>query len=133
MPHQCVHCAAIYGDGAQEILKGCTCGSRFFFYITAEKMKKLQETREDLPLSTEERKQIEEDVREIIGVEEEHESPIILDFESIKVLKPGKYVIDLHNLFNKERPLVYTLEEGKYVVDLTSQVASREKPKKKTH
>ena len=122
MPHSCIHCAKVYDDGAKEILYGCTCGSKFFFYITKEKLDKLKETHEEIPLTVQEKKQVEEDVREILGVEETEESaPIILDFESIKVLKPGKYVIDIHNLFTKERPLVYTLEDGKYFVDLTSQ------------
>jgi len=34
------------------------------------------------------------------------------------VLKPGKYLLDIQNLFSKERPLVYKLEDGKYIVDL---------------
>lgn len=123
MPHRCVHCSKTYDDGAREILHGCSCGSKFFFYLTQEKFAKLQQAPvEPLPLSIEEKQQIEHDVREIIGVEENQEAPIVLDFESVKILKPGKYMIDLHNLFNKERPLVYTLEEGKYFIDLGAQV-----------
>ena len=30
MPHQCVHCGNIFPDAAEEVLKGCTCGSHFF-------------------------------------------------------------------------------------------------------
>ena len=40
--------------------------------------------------------------------------------ESIRVLGPGKYELDVVNLFNKKRPLIYKLEEGKYIVDLAS-------------
>lgn len=123
MPHRCVHCSKTYDDGAREILHGCSCGSKFFFYLTPEKLAKLQQVPvEPLPLSIEEKQQIEHDVREIIGAEQSEEVPIVLDFESVKILKPGKYMIDLHNLFNKERPLVYTLEEGKYFIDLGAQV-----------
>jgi len=68
-------------------------------------------------LSMEEKRQIETDIREIVGVTNE-ESPIFLDFESVKVLKPGKYLIDLTNLFAKNKPRVYTLEDGKYIIDL---------------
>ncbi|MBS3143917.1 hypothetical protein J4446_03535, partial [Candidatus Woesearchaeota archaeon] len=32
MPHQCVRCGNMYEDGSEEILKGCSCGSRFFFF-----------------------------------------------------------------------------------------------------
>lgn len=131
MAHQCVHCAKVYDDGSREILEGCTCGSKFFFYINAEKLAKLKATKDAgaqelaIPLSTQEKKQIEEDVREIIGINHDEEVPVVMDFESVKIMKPGKYVIDLHNLFNNERPLVYTLEEGKYIVDLASQVNSK--------
>ena len=121
MPNRCVHCGKFYDDGAKEVLYGCTCGSKFFFYITQEKFDKIKATHEEIPLTVEEKKQVEEDVRDIIGMEDKvrEDAPVILDFESIKVLKPGKYVLDVHNLFTKERPLVYTLEDGKYFVDLT--------------
>ena len=39
------------------------------------------------------------------------------DFESIRILKPGQYELDLVNIF-KKRPLIYKLEEGKYMIDL---------------
>ena len=125
MPHQCIHCASLYDDGAKEILAGCSCGSKFFFYLTQEKLQKIKESQDEISLTKKEREQIEQDVREIIGVEEKEDTPIIMDFESVKVLKPGKYLIDIHNLFNKERPFVYTLEEGKYIVDLTSQIGQK--------
>ncbi|OIO81739.1 hypothetical protein AUJ84_00435 [Candidatus Pacearchaeota archaeon CG1_02_32_132] len=120
MPHQCVHCSKTYDDGAEEILKGCSCGSRFFFYISSEKLKKLQETKEiQIDLTPEEKKQVEEDVRDITGIEED-EAPIVMDFESVKVLKPGQYILDIANLFSKERPLIYKLEDGKYIIDLAA-------------
>lgn len=127
MPHTCIHCSSIYPDAAPEILKGCSkCNSKFFFYITNEKLRKMKENSVGIELNNSERKQIEADVRDIVGISEEEDSPIIMDFESIKVLKPGKYVIDLHNLFTRERPLIYTLEDGKYVIDLTSQISGKE-------
>ncbi|MBM3247734.1 hypothetical protein FJZ17_04330, partial [Candidatus Pacearchaeota archaeon] len=43
-----------------------------------------------------------------------------LDLESIRVLGPGKFEIDVVNLFSKKRPLIYKLEEGKYIIDLAS-------------
>lgn len=127
MPHQCIHCGRAYPDGSREVLHGCSCGSKFFFYLSQEKLAKMQQEKEPpaIALSVEEKNQIEEDVRDIIGVEKTEESPIVLDFESIRVLKPGKYVVDLHNLFTKDKPLVYTLEEGKYVIDLTTQLPSK--------
>jgi len=63
---------------------------------------------------------MEKDVREIIGVSEQEEIPVILDLESIRVIGPGKFELDVVNLFNKKRPLIYKLEEGKYIIDLAS-------------
>ena len=55
----------------------------------------------------------------MIGAEEE-DIPVILDLESIKVIRPGKFELDVVNLFDKKRPLIYKLEEGKYIIDLAS-------------
>ena len=129
MPHQCVHCGKIYPDAAAALLKGCSCGSHFFFFFKEGDLPKLKE--ETAELSEEEKIEIEEDVREMVGGIEETK-PVILDFESIKVTKPGKFEIDLVKLF-KRKPVVYKLEEGKYIIDLAStfQLKKQEKGKKK--
>lgn len=70
-----------------------------------------------MKLSKKEKEQIEEDIYDIIGDQIDREKPIVLDIETIKILKPGKYEIDLVHLFKKQ-PLVYKLEEGKYLIDI---------------
>ena len=90
--------------------------------MSQEKLDKIKSEEEaSIDLTTSEKKQIEQDVREIAGIEDE-EAPIILDFESVKIIKPGKYILDIPNLFSKERPLIYKLEDGKYIIDLVSQL-----------
>ena len=123
MAYKCVHCSELYKDGSQEILTGCAkCGSKFFFFIKEEKLKEIIANGEIEPqLGTIEKQQIEQDVREIAGLTDE-EIPIFLDFESIKVIKPGKYILDLQKLFSQGKPRVYKLEDGKYIVDLSSTV-----------
>lgn len=118
MPHQCVKCGEFYEDGSNEILKGCSaCGGKLFFYVKKEKAELLKE-KEQLKLSKKERQQIENDVYDIIGDEIDRNKPVVLDVESIKVLKPGQYELDLVHLFKDKEPLVYSLEDGKYMVDL---------------
>ncbi|MBS3084037.1 hypothetical protein J4423_04495 [Candidatus Pacearchaeota archaeon] len=91
MPNRCIHCSETYSDGAPETLSGCSkCGSRFFFFLSEEKLMQIKKEK------------------------------VILDFETVKVTSPGKYLLDIPNLFNKERPLVYKLEDGKYVIDLST-------------
>ena len=119
MPHQCVHCSKIYPDAAAELLSGCICGSHFFFYIRADQQERLNNQELFQELNEEDKEKIESDVREIMGIENE-EIPIILDLESVRILGPGKFEIDIVNLFSKKRPLIYKLEEWKYIIDLAS-------------
>ena len=115
MPHQCVRCNTFYADGAQEILKGCSCGTKLFFYV---KKKFLEEDKEMINnFSEEDKLQIEHDVKEILHVKDELDKPVVLDLESIRIMQPGKYELDLVHLFKKD-PLIIKLEEGKYIIDL---------------
>ena len=116
MPHQCVRCSKLYPDGSEDILKGCECGGKFFFFI---KQKHLEEAKEiTTTLTEEDKKQIEEDVLDIIGIKDD-DAPVILDLESIRVVEPGKSELDVVELF-KGKPLVYRVEEGKYIIDIVS-------------
>ncbi len=126
MPHQCVHCGKIYPTASRELLEGCNCGSHFFFFVKEGDLDILRKETENL--THEEKKEIEQDVREIIGITEEEDKPVILDFESIRITKPGKFEIDLVSLFRK-KPLVYKLDEGKYIIDIAStfQLSKKEK------
>ena len=121
MPHQCVRCGKLYPAGCKELLEGCNCGGRFFFYVKDSAVKKAQEVNENLTDS--DKKQIENDVLEIVGENLEDNKPVILDFESVKIKKPGQYEIDLVDLF-KGRPIIYKLQEGKYMIDIVSTFAA---------
>ena len=120
IPHECVKCGRVYPDESDKIIKGCECSSRFFFYIKPEKYEKLKTksrtVRENL--APQEVKEMEEDVRTLLGKEEE-EDIVVLDVETIRVTKPGKYEIDVSKLF-RGKPVVIRIAEGKYRIDLTS-------------
>jgi uncharacterized protein len=120
MPYKCVHCSKIFEDGSEEVLKGCnSCGRKFFFYIKKEQLDKIKEQEKQEPeFDAESKRQIEKDIREISGFEDE-DTPVFLDFESVRVIKPGKYIVDLGNLFSTDKPRVYKLEDGKYIIDLS--------------
>jgi hypothetical protein len=132
MPHQCTKCGEIFPDAAEEILKGCSCGSRFFYYIRQDRIdqEQVQETLKELDRADKE--QIEKDIRDITGLKEgEEEKPVILDLESVRVIRPGKFEIDIVSLFNRNRPVIYKLEEGKYIIDLSSSMRGDEEEIKK--
>ena len=117
MPHQCVRCNTFYDDGAQELLKGCSCSGKLFFFIKKEKMNELKKLTEEINLSSKDKEQIEQDVFDLVGSEIDKDQPVILDLEAIRVMRPGKYELDLVHLFKNE-PLIFKLEEGKYMIDL---------------
>jgi len=129
MPHQCTKCGKVYPDASEEILTGCSCGARFFYYIRQEKMDEIEQGKRNevhetiKELDKADKVQIEKDIRDITGIEEE-DKPVILDLESVKVINPGKFEIDIVNLFNKKRPLIYKLEEGKYIIDLAATLSA---------
>lgn len=118
MPHQCVHCKRIIPVGSKELLEGCnSCGGKFYFYIKDEQLEKIKENPIEIP--EKEKGVIEKEVREIAGITDE-DLPVILDLESVRAIGAGKYEIDIVNLFKKDRPLIYKLEEGKYIIDLAT-------------
>lgn len=126
MPHQCVRCGALYNDGDSHILTGCDCGSKLFYYINSKKLERLkQEKQPVLEMSIEERKKVEKDIYDIIGDEIDTNMPVVLDIESVNVLREGSFELDLVQLFNKKNPLVYRLEEGKYMIDLANSFKRR--------
>jgi predicted nucleic acid-binding Zn-ribbon protein len=121
MPYQCVKCSRIIDTGNKELLEGCVdCHGKFFFYIREDQIEKLN-NQPLLEIPEKEQKNVERDIREIAGITDE-QVPVILDLESIRVLGEGKYEIDVVNLFNKKRPVIYKLEEGKYVIDLSASL-----------
>tara|TARA_Y100000310_G_C20315905_1_gene638425 strand:- start:93 stop:464 length:372 start_codon:yes stop_codon:yes gene_type:complete len=115
MPHKCVRCTKTYPDGSKELLKGCECGSKFFFFV--KNLKKVETITKHL--DKEDRFEIERDITEIIGEKYDEDLPIIIDLESINVKSPGKFKIDIVKLFKGE-PVVYKLEEGKYIIDVAT-------------
>ena len=122
MPHQCVKCSRIIPAGSKELLTGCSnCGGRFFFYVKEEQLEKLK-NKPLVEIPEEEKESVEKDIREMAGITDD-ETPVILDLESIRAIGEGKFEIDVVNLFNKERPLIYKMEEGKYLIDLATTLS----------
>jgi len=127
MPHQCVRCGKMYEDTSQNILTGCTCGSKLFYFIRADRLESVKKEKNVADLSSKDRIRIEKDIYDIIGDEINKNNPVILDIESVKVLKPGQFELDIVALFNSNRPLVYQTEEGKYIIDLANSLKRRPK------
>ncbi|MFW6230431.1 MAG: Zn-ribbon domain-containing protein [Nanoarchaeota archaeon] len=130
MPHQCVRCGTLYEDGAAEVLKGCSCGSKLFYFVRKEKLAEIQNMTADL--SEKDKKQIENDVFDILGDKPENiDETVVLDLESIRALKPGHFELDLVSLFNSKDPIIFKTGDGKYMIDIVGSFARSKKEKKK--
>jgi uncharacterized protein len=130
MPHQCVRCGTLHSDTSEALLKGCSkCKTKMFFFVKESDLEKAKARAKTL--SQEQKKEIETDVYDLIGTDINKELPVILDFECINILEPGKYELDLVNLFKKDHPLVYRLEDGKYFIDLDETFQKMKMKKKK--
>ena len=79
-----------------------------------------------IEIPEEEMKNVEKEIREMAGITEE-DVPVILDIESVRATGSGKFEIDIVNLFNKKRPLIYKVDEGKYIIDLASTLKQNAK------
>lgn len=121
MPNKCTKCGKLHPDDADYLLtKGCdSCGGRFFFFVRAELVKEVEE--EVAEITRKEMKEIETDIRDIVSAEDDvkKDDTVVLDLEAIRVIKPGKYHIDVTNLFN-QRPIVVRVGTGKYEIDLST-------------
>jgi len=108
MSHQCVSCGTIYEDNAPELLSGCKCGRKLFFFLKNGNGKKIAK------LTKAKREQIEEEAKEILNENEENE---ISELDCVKVLGKGKYSISLDEVFHKV-PVVYKLDNGRFIIDV---------------
>ena len=122
MPNKCTKCGKLHPDEAAYLLEdGCdVCGSKFFFFIREDAIGRSQPEVEKL--TQREVEEIEKDIRDIVSETEGETIPrdetVILDVEAIRVIKPGKYRIDVTNLFN-QKPIVIKVGPGKYELDLS--------------
>jgi len=118
MPSKCTKCGKIHPDNAPYLIKGCDeCGSKFFFYFRKDLLPSAE--KEMGKLSQKQMNEIEKDIREIMPHDIDKKDTVVLDLESIRVIKPGKYKIDVTSLFS-QKPLVIRVSPGKYKLDLTT-------------
>jgi predicted nucleic acid-binding Zn-ribbon protein len=123
MPNRCTKCGKLHPDEAPYLIeKGCECGSRFFFFVKEETLRKFEKEIEKL--SPYEIEEIQREIREILEKEDLENETVILDLEAIHVVRPGKYLIDLTNLFS-QKPLIIKIGEGRYEIDLEGLIKKK--------
>lgn len=138
MPHKCTKCESIFKDGAAIILNGCPrCGWNKFLYVRDDAA--LVEVKPPGQLSEPASKFIKE-VDEILGNPAEvavsdtvmeiakEENPLVEPppkeignrVESVRILAPGTYELNLESLLERDEIVMALKEDGTYVIHLPS-------------
>lgn len=103
MYHKCVKCGRIYEQAAEEIIMGCSCGSKLFYFVKSQSASKKKDS-EDVECFYE----LEDDVNKEITV---------FDIEAINIRSSGKYDINIESLMNGDG-MIYKYGDGKYSIDI---------------
>jgi len=130
MPHKCTKCGREYKDGSTEILKGCgSCGNKKFLYVKAEQLH--EDVLEEKPISAI-AEETREEILEVVEPEKEEKQVEMYDrVESIRIVSPGSYELNLEKMAQSDERIVSVGKEGSYIIDLMSMVKDEPKKKKK--
>ena len=127
MPHKCTKCGREYRDGSTEILKGCaSCGGKKFLYVKAEQLNKDVLEEKSIEEIAEESK---EEVLEIVEPKKKKEVEMYDRVETIRIVAPGSYELNLEKMAESDERIVSVGKEGSYIIDLMSM--SRDEAEKK--
>ena len=123
MPHKCTQCGREFEDGSTKILKGCpSCGGNKFLYIReAERHDDVlkEKTIEEIARDT------GEDVLEVREDKRRAEIEVFERIESIRILGPGSYELNLERLARSDEVVVGLEKEGRYAVDILSMAKKK--------
>ncbi len=128
MPHKCTKCGREYKDGSTEILRGCaSCGGKKFLYIKeAELNKDVLEEKSIEEIADESH----EEVLEVVEPGSTKKEVEMYDrVETIRIVAPGSYELNLEKMAKSDERIVSVGEEGSYIIDLMSM--AKEEPKRK--
>jgi uncharacterized protein len=127
MPHKCTKCGREYKAGSTEILKGCaSCGGKKFLYVKETETNK--DVLEDKSIS-EIAGESHEDILEIIEPRKKDQVEMYDRVETIRIVSPGNYELNLEKMAQSDQRIVSVGKEGNYVIDLMSM--AKDLPKKK--
>ncbi len=137
MPHKCTRCENIFTDGAVEILNGCpSCGWNKFLYVRDEAEKPHSDTVTDEG-EQEPAKKFLREIDEFLvdhGVEVKEKvepEPDEDRIESVRIMGPGSYELNLDMLLERKEIIMAMKEDGTYMVHLPSVFDNKKKTKKR--
>lgn len=105
MPHRCTKCGKLFADGDMRLLNGCDCGNNKFLYVPKQReVEKTEEVAQELK-------------KELLR----------FGIESVRIIAPGQYEINLEKLLEREEIIIALEEDGRYIIHLPSLL--KKKPK----
>ncbi|MFA0823088.1 MAG: Zn-ribbon domain-containing protein [Methanomethylovorans sp.] len=141
MSHKCTRCGEIFVDGAAVILSGCpSCGWNKFLYVKGPEEEQPVPEAADSEVLDEAHKQetpaekLIKEIDEIIGIEKQERTVVEEDgdrVESVRILAPGSYELNLDSLLQRKEIVMAIKEDGTYALHLPSVFKSEKKEKKK--
>ena len=135
MPHKCTRCESVFRDGAAIILNGCPkCGWNKFFYVRDETsvpapLEKTETPAGSLPPAA---SKFIKEIDELMGKtspaqpelkkekEETKSEEIGERVESVRILSPGSYELNLDSIMKRDEIVMALKEDGTYIVHLPS-------------
>ncbi len=119
MPHKCVQCGRDYKDASPVILRGCeSCGGRKFLYVGENDRNRdvlLEQSAEALA------KEAPDQVL-VVSTEQDGKTESLDRIESIRIIAPGTYELNIEKLANSDERVVGIGTDGNYLLDLHSMI-----------
>ncbi|NYT07104.1 MAG: hypothetical protein GKC05_02445 [Methanomicrobiales archaeon] len=116
MVHICAGCGRVYPDSSEEILKGCSCGGKKFYFERPEARK-----RRTIPATPEPEPQPDPLPADAADDEIERFDRV----ESIRIIAPGTYELNIEKMAKTDERVVGLGGEGSYALDLLSMAGSK--------
>ncbi|HWQ68006.1 MAG TPA: Zn-ribbon containing protein [Methanospirillum sp.] len=119
MPHRCLRCGEML-TAAEGLAPCCqSCGGTKFAYVSVRRAEILP------PVPVEEPEHLPEP--ELIKVQKSEEPPIEETPESIRIIEPGRYDLNLLRLAETDDRVIRVGDDENYRLDLHSMVRSKKK------
>lgn len=103
MAHRCTKCGKLYATGDMRLLQGCECGNNKFLYVPDER-------------KPSEPEKVEEEIKKEFAE---------MGVETVRILSPGRYEINIERLLQGEGIIIALQEDGRYVIHLPSLLKKR--------
>ncbi len=120
MPHKCTRCGHVFDDGSSSVLTGCpNCGANRFLYVKLDKGEHPSRDKasgQTDPLS--QNPHLKE--RTITPADQQGTKVDPSRVESIRILGPGSYEINIPALIERKEIVMALKEDGNYIIHMPS-------------